>query len=542
MEKGIAPKDDVLVIGYDIGTTGAKTCLFSLGHQIELMARSVHEYSLQVVNGNGIEQNPDDWWRAMALGTADVIRQCGIRPSQVRALSFSAQMQSFVPVDTSGRSLRPSMSYMDQRGTVQQLRLLHRPPRISGISAALLLPSLHLTGGVSASVKDPVWKYLWMKDNEPELFARLAYWLDVKDYLAMRCTGRPTMTHDSANATFLYDTRQGKLRWSEWLCRAHGVERRHFPEVIGATDIVGPLSQEAARDLGLEEGIPVVGGGGDLTMQALGAGCVEAGDTHVYIGTSGWVSAVVKSRTLDINHFMASILGARPGHYNYIGEQETSGKCLEWVRDHIALDEIGIYLAKHHVAEDPDSEYSSLLDYLSQVISETPAGSGGVIFAPWLHGNRSPFEDPNARGILFNIGLDTGKRKLIRAVVEGIAFQKRWYLECMTPRIALREPLRFVGGGALSESVCRILADVTGRSLAVIENPQTAGAAGAATCCGLALGVFPDFPSVQSCIKVAKTYEPDRSLAEVYEKNYQAFRNLHPSNRKTFALLNAGSR
>ncbi len=128
---------------------------------------------------------------------------------------------------------------------------------------------------------------------------------------------------------------------------------------------------------------------------------------------------------------MASILGARPGHYNYIGEQETSGKCLEWVRDHIALDEVGVYLSQRHVAEDPNARYLSLLDYLDEVVAETPPGAGGVIFTPWLHGNRSPFNDPLARGMFFNIGLDTGKRTLIRAVVEGIIYQKRWYLECM---------------------------------------------------------------------------------------------------------------
>ena len=409
-------------------------------------------------------------------------------------------------MDHDGRPLRPAMTYLDQRAESQRRRVAGRAPRVSGVHAGLLAVSLYLAGGVSASVKDPVWKYLWLRDNEPQLFTRLAWWLDVRDYISLRCTGRATMTEDGAHATFLFDTRRGGRGWSRRLCRWYGVDPAHLPPVVKATDVVGPLTAAAAHDLGLEPDIPVVAGGGDVTMQALGAGCVNAGDTHVYIGTSGWVASVVTRRTLDLRHYMASILGARPGHYNYIGEQETSGKCLEWVRDHIALDEVGIYLSQRHVAEDPAAQYLSLLEYLDQVVAETPPGAGGVIFTPWLHGNRSPFSDPHARGMFFNIGLDTGKRMLIRAVVEGIIYQKRWYLECMARKCTIREPLRFVGGGAVSSVTAQILADVTGRRVDVVENPQHAGAAGAAACCALALGIHPDFPR-------RRTIDPRLALA-----------------------------
>lgn len=529
-----------LVIGYDLGTTGAKTCLFRLGDRVELLGHAVREYPLQITAEGGAEQDPEEWWRAVIEGTGQVLRECDVPAGGVRAIAFSAGMQSFVPVDADGRALRFAMTYLDQRAGGQRRRVLRRAPRASGINLWLLVASLHLTGGVSASVKDPVWKYLWLRDNEPDQFERLAWWLDVKDYLVLRCTGRPTMTPDSANATFLYDTRRGGRGWSRLLCRWHGVKRGHLPEVIRATDVAGPLSAEAARALGLKEGIPVVGGGGDLTMQSLGAGCVEPGDTHVYIGTSGWVASVVPRRTLDLRHFMASILAARPGCYNYIGEQETSGKCLEWVRDHIALDEVGVYLAKRHVTEDPEAQHATLLDYLGEVVAATPAGAGGVIFTPWLHGNRSPFEDPRARGMFFNIGLDTGKRKLIRAVVEGIVFQKRWYLDCMARKIPLKEPLRFVGGGALSAVTAQILADVTGRTVAVVENPQYAGAAGAAVCCGMALGFYPGFQAVAASIRTVRTCVPDRAHREIYDRNFRVFKRLYAANRKNFALVNNG--
>ncbi|MCL4180704.1 MAG: FGGY-family carbohydrate kinase [Verrucomicrobia bacterium] len=531
-----------LVIGYDLGTTGAKTCLFRLGDRIELLGRAMREYPLQLTPGGGAEQHPADWWRAMTEGTGEVLRKCGVAPGQVRALSFSAGMQSFVPVDATGEALRPAMTYLDQRAEAEQRRVLCRAPRVSGMNAFLLGASLHLTGGVSASVKDPVWKYAWMREHEPGLFGRLRWWLDVKDYLTLRCTGRATMTEDSANATFLYDTRGGGRGWSPLLCRWHGVNRSHLPEVVKATEIVGPLTAEAARELGLEPGVLVVAGGGDLTMQTLGAGCVDPGDTHVYIGTSGWVASVVTRRTLDLKHLMASILGARPGHYNYIGEQETSGKCLEWVRDHIALDEIGVFLSQRHVADDPEARHASILEFLGEVVADTPAGAGGVIFTPWLHGNRSPFEDRHARGMFFNIGLDSGKRRLIRAVVEGILYQKRWYLECMARRCAINEPLRFVGGGALSPVTAQILADITGRTVAVVEMPQDAGAVGAAACCGLALGIYPGFKECAQSIRATRTHAPNPEHRAVYERNYRIFKRLYSSNRHNFTLANSGLR
>ena len=174
------------------------------------------------------------------------------------------------------------------------------------------------------------------------------------------------------------------------------------------------------------------------------------------------------------------------------------------------------------------------------MVGEAPPGAGGVIFTPWLHGNRSPFEDPNARGMFFNLSLDTGKRKLIRAVVEGILYQKRWYLECMARKFPINDPLRFVGGGALSPVTAQMLADITGRTVAVVENPQNAGAAGAAACCGLALGVYPNFPAIARSVRITRTHTPDPAHRAVYDRNYGVFKRLHADNRKNFALLNGG--
>jgi xylulokinase len=531
-------KERLYVVAYDIGTTGTKTCIFRLADTVELVSCASERYPLYVGEGGEGEQECGDWWTAMETTTRRVLADSGVNPDDIRALSFCSQMQGLVLVNREGEPLRRAMSYLDQRARAQKARGLEFGLTMEGMNLFRLLRSLRITGGVSASVKDPLWKYKWVEENEPELFRRVYKWLDVKEYLIHRCTGTFCMTEDSANATFLYDTRPGRRGWSEGMCRTFGVDPNHLPDIIGAADSAGKLTRKAAEDLGLEEGIPVFGGGGDASLLGLGAGCTEEGDTHVYIGTSGWVSTVVRKRKVDVRHFIASILGARQGYYNYFSEQETSGLCLEWVRDHLALDEIGIYLSKKNVAEGSEAEYPTLLDYLGSVVEQTEPGCGGVIFTPWLHGNRSPFEDPNARAMFFNIGLGTGKRMMIRSVVEGLAYHKRWMLECIEEKVKTGETIRFVGGGAQSDVTAKVLADILGRPVEAVRNAKNAGAMGAAVLCGIGLGVIRDFTEAKRSIPVRKRFEPSAEHRDVYDKNFVVFKELHRYNRKAFAALN----
>jgi xylulokinase len=254
--------------------------------------------------------------------------------------------------------------------------------KISGINLLKLLLSIRETGVVAASVKDPVWKYRWVEKNEPAVFERIYKWLDVKEFLICRCTGNFIMTEDSAFATLLYSIRKGREGWSKAVCNLLGVNwitcRRLLNQPIKR--VYSP--EEAASMLGLAAGTPVFGGGGDASLIGVGAGSVLSGDTHIYAGTSGWVSTVVDKPLLDINSMIASIVGAQPGKYNYFAELETAGKCLEWVKDHLALDEIGVYLGGELIHESKETVYTSLYDYLSKVIEKVTARLRGSHFYP----------------------------------------------------------------------------------------------------------------------------------------------------------------
>ncbi len=532
--------ENPLILVHDVGTTSSKSCLYRIGDHLEIIETALEEYPLYVLENGGIEQDPDEWWAAVCRGTHTVLERAQVAPETVQGMAFCAQMQGFIPVDASGNALCRAMSYMDTRGTAQRKHYLQDGLiQIEHMNALKLLNALRITGGASASAKDPMWKYLWLHDNQPELFRAMRYWMDVKDYMVMRCTGKFTFGFDTAHATFLFDTRPNKLVWHHGLCRTYDVNPDHLPPVIHATDQVGGLTEKAAQALGLPVGLPVFGGGGDLSSISLGAGSVEANSTHIYIGTSGWVCAIVDRRMTDIDGMVASILSAVSGKYNYISEQETSGRCLQWIRDHLALDEIGIYLEQRTIA-DLEEEYRTLYAYLGKVVDETPPGANGVIFTPWLHGNRSPFEDPYARGMFFNLNLQTGKRDLIRAVLEGDAYHKRWMLETVEKKVPRRETVRFVGGGARSDTWAQILADVTGRTIEVIDRPENAGAAGAALICGVGLGAI-QFDDIPRIVHVAKTFTPRSQFKALYDKHYAVYRKLHKQNKALFRQLNAAN-
>jgi len=530
--------EGVYILTHDVGTTNNKTCLYRLRETIALVDSALVGYPLYTTPGGEAEQDAHDWWSAVCQATRTVISRSGIDPAQIQGMAFCAQMQAFVPVDARGQVLRRPMIYMDQRATLQMERgLQHGFPRIEGWNAYKTLRSLQITGGLSASVKDPLWKYHWMRENEPGLFAQLYKWLDVNDYLVLHSTAVFSMGVDSAHATFLCDTRPGKIGWSEPICELFDVNMDHLPPIIQSTDVAGELTAAAAQELGLIPGIPVFGGGGDLSLIAIGAGCLDLYDTHIYIGTSGWLASTVDKRMTDIGGLIASILGAIPGWYNYIAEQETAGRCLQWVRDHLALDEIGVYLADNPYS-DAVGLVENLYEFLNQEVERAAPGSGGLIFTPWLHGNRSPFEDPYARGIFFNIGLQTGKREMVRAVLEGVAYHQRWMLERVEKKVPHRESLRFVGGGAQSPAWAQILADVTGRRIEVVGHAQNAGTIGAAVVCAVGLGLLDSFQDAGSLIKIERTYEPQSEYKAVYDRNFDVYVQLYERNKELFKKLN----
>ncbi|NMW92699.1 carbohydrate kinase [Mobiluncus mulieris] len=530
----------MLVLSYDVGTSGVKTCLYQSGESLSLVASALDTYDLTIFPDGGAEQDPEEWWRAIVTTTQALRETHPQELAQVAGISFCSQMQGLVLVDATGQHLRPAMSYLDQRATKQKHDGLETGFKISGMNAKKLLSSLYRTSAVSASVKDPMWKYLWVKENEPEVMARTRWWLDVKEYLIGRMTRRFIMSLDSAFATLLLDVRAPQPVWAARLARSFGVNPAHLPPIVPSTEAVGTLRPEIAAELGVPDTAVVYAGGGDASLIGVGAGACTVGATHAYWGTSGWVSTVTDRRVVDTGAMIATVDGADCGKYNYFAELETAGKCFEWVRKHLAEDEINVYLSHHDQTEDTEHQYRSLYDYLSKVISCAKPGADGVIFTPWLHGNRCPFEDANARAMFFNISLETGKTELLRAVIEGVCFQLRWFLETQERKVNTSKTLRFVGGGALSPVTCQILADILGRQVETVASPQNVGSVGAALVALVGAGEIRDLTEATSqLVKPNATYHPNPATRAVYDRQYAVFKTLYRNNRQAFTRLNA---
>ncbi|MEM9549229.1 MAG: FGGY-family carbohydrate kinase [Bacteroidota bacterium] len=530
--------DVTYVIAHDIGTSTHKCSLVALGDTAELMVSKINHYDLEVSSESGyVEQDPNDWWKAICKGSIEVLNETGVDKSRIKAIVFCAQMQGFVPVDKEGKHLRQAINFLDGRANAQIERNLYKGLiKINGWNAYKTLRSLYISGGLNATPKDPLWKYHWMRDNEPDKFERMYKWLDVKDYIIQRCTGRFCCTMDSANLTFLFDTRKGKYKWDNGLCSLFGVDSNHLPEVVHASDIAGTLTANAAAEMGLLEGTPVIAGGGDASLIPIGAGCTEVEQIHIYIGTSGWVSSVQQRRKLDIDNFIASIVGAIPEHYNYIAEQETAGICLQWVKDNLLRLDSNEDLSYRE--SDAIFKSEQFYQYLEKCLENTAPGADGILFTPWLQGNRAPREDNFARGMFFNIHLQTSKMEMIRAVMEGVAFHMRWMLEAMEQKTARHSVIRLIGGGA-TPAWGQILADVTGRTIEIVANPQSGGTIGAALVAGVGLGIYPSLGSVGKRIQITHRLQARTEFRETYDRSFKAFKMLYDGNKKIFRGLNA---
>ncbi|MCI9214613.1 MAG: carbohydrate kinase [Oscillospiraceae bacterium] len=508
------------VIAYDVGTTGLKTCMFriSAGESVQYLAGEVEHYQLHVLGNGGVEQQASDWWDAMARSTRRLLENSGTPKEEIQGITFCSQFQTVVMVDKGGAPLRRAMSCMDARADRQFKRCMSTGLKVEGLDIIKVLKYIKITGAVSGSAKDPAWKYLWVRDNEPDVYRNTYKWLDAKEYLTCRATGRMAASRDDASATFLYDVKN--RCWSKTLCKMLGINMDHLPELCDSTDQVGTLLPRAAEELGLAEGTPVFSGASDVSLCSVGAGCVELGDVLMYSGTSGWVATTVGKLHLDLGNLIGALVGVDPATYNYIAELETCGKCMEWVKDRI---------------DQMDMDYDQMIEY----IKDTPAGSNGVVFSPWMHGNRCPFDDANSRGVFFNLDITSHGSDLMKAVIEGVCMHMRWLLECTEKNFATNPAVRFAGGSAVSPYICQVMADVLGRDVEIIENPRQVGAMGAAALLAVSFGLLKDIKDIKKIIRVQKVYHPRPENTAVYDRILPVFKDLYYNNKKSFAALNA---
>jgi xylulokinase len=347
--------------------------------------------------------------------------------------------------------------------------------------------------------------------------------LDVNGYLTYRATGHMVFEWSSASA-FGLDLQ--KKDWLRTIIRYVGLDLGKFPPLVRSVDRVGGLTAEAARDCGLLEGTPVFGGGGDVPGAAVGSGAVGEGEGHIYLGTSGWVG-VVTHRTPTGRHGVVTIHSADPDRALLLAEMETAGACLKWIADEFY----------RHEQADPD--IPNVYALMDQDVGTIPPGSDFLICTPWMYGERSPVADTWVRSTFFNLSADHSREHLLRAVYEGVAYNLRWIIEIVETHFGFPLPaLRVVGGGARGAPWMQIIADVTGRRVETVVNPQEAGAVGAALTAAVGLGLYPDFEALKKVVRVERDFEPQACNAEVYDCLYQAYRRIYGCLRDLYREVN----
>jgi len=509
------------ILAHDTGTTSNKAVLVRLNG--EIVGHASAEYPVYYPKRGWAEQKPSDWWNAVVKTTRTLLERANVKPSDIAAIVFTTQMSGTIPVDSNGEPLMSCMIWLDTRAKEQAEKMSHGIIKIAGYGLTTLIKFLRITGGIYGHVgKDPICKILWVKEEQPRIYAETYKFLDCKDYLIYKCTGNFVISRDYANIWWMMDTRKGKFNWSDTILKKYGIERAKLPEIMKATDIAGKLTKEAAAEMGLIEGTPIVVGAGDVASAAIGSGAVREGKIHAYIGTSDWLGCHLSERKKDLFHYIGCICSAHPEMYLCVAEQETAGACLDWLKNTMFK----------------EGEEEDVYELFSEMASKINPGAGGLIFTPWLFGERAPLDDPTVRGGFHNLSLEHTREHLVRAVFEGVALNMKWALFYMERLAGKAESINVIGGGAISNVWCQILADALNRKINRVSDPKEAGAKGAAIIAMIALGHVKSFEDAEELVKIDSVFEPNYQNAIVYERLFKEFKNIYKNNRRMYRRLN----
>ena len=490
-----------MIISHDLGTTGNKATLVS--NDARLIAAVTVSYGADFGPGGRAQQDPHDWWAAMSAANRELLEKGGISSDQVDAVSFSGQMMGVVPVDAAGDIVRPAVIWADTRSGAQCDTLIERV----GMERAYAITGHRLNPTYSLS------KVMWLRDTEPEAFGRIDTVMQAKDYLAYRLTGVRVTDPSDASSTNAYD--QAAKTWSSELIEAADLSVSLFPEIVESTTVIGTVTTDAARETGLTAGTPVVIGGGDGPMAALGAGIIDASSgAYAYLGSSSWVSVSADAplhdpqmRSMTFNHVI-------PGRFVPTATMQAGGASLSWVTSLLAPTQ--------------DDRYTELLGAAAQ----SNAAEDGLFFLPHLLGERSPYWNPSARAAFVGLLMHHGRGNLTRAVLEGVAFNLYTGLRAFVENGTPIDTIDAIGGAANSGLLLDIFADVWGVPVSARDLVDEANAVGAAVVAGVGVGVFDDFDVALKFSRRTEQRSPDLSRHARYGGEYDtfldAYRRLEP--------------
>jgi len=482
-----------MFLGVDVGTGGTRAVVVDRTGRVVASEASEHA-AIHSAHVGWAEQDPEDWWRAAQVAIGTVLKLVGT----VESVGLTGQMHGCVMLDAEGVVLRPALIWCDQRTQPQCDWLVTKVglERLIELVANPALPNFTLT------------KLLWVKEHQPEIFGKIRHVLCPKDFIRLRMTGEYAMDMQEASGTLLLDV--AHRRWSTEVAEAAGIPMEWLPKLYEGPEVCAYVSEAGAAATGVKVGTPVVAGAGDQGAGAVGMGVLKPGMVSATIGTSGVVFAATDKPTLDPKGRLHTFCHAAPGIWHVMGVTNGAGLSLRWLRDTLM----------------PDASY----DVMMALAAEVPAGSDGMIWTPYLFGERTPHLDAKARAAFVGITASTTRGHFVRAVLEGVAMSLRETFTLFDERCIPVTEIRLGGGGARGELWRQIQADVYGRPVERLE-AEEGGAFGAALLAGTGVGAWPDVPTAcAETIRVAEVIEPRN--ASVMDRTYLEYRKIYPALRR----------
>jgi xylulokinase len=493
-----------LILAHDLGTTGDKATLFAPDGTV--VASTFASYETTYAQPNWAEQDPAGWQAALFESTRRLVKRNG---GDVAVVSFSGHMNGALAVDDDGTPLRPAIIWADQRAVAEAELIRQR----CGDAETYALTGNRISPAYTAA------KVLWIKEHQPDLFRRTHKILQAKDYAAFLLTGVLATDTSDASLTLLLDLHT--RHWAEPMFERLELDPALLPDPVPSATVIGAVTPAAAAATGLRAGTPVVIGGGDGACATVGAGSVRPGQAYNYLGSSSWVALATAEPVLDPTQRTFNLLHLDPDLYVALGTMQTAGGALDWFERLV-----------HDAGQDAPT-YAEL----DAAAAEVAPGGGGLLFLPYLMGERSPYWNPQARGAFVGLAMPDGRGALARAVMEGVAFNLRHILEVLVSQGVAVDSMRLIGGGGKSTLWRQILADIYGRPIAQLDLPAQATALGAAIAGGVGVGIYADYGVAQNLAPVARVNQPDPVAQARYEPLYTLFKDTYVALEPIFARL-----
>lgn len=491
------------ILAHDLGTTGNKATLYDA--EGNLTHSTFSGYETTYAHPGWAEQNPEDWWQAVCQSSRDLLKASGVAPADIACVTFSGQMMGCVPVDANAKPLRDAIIWADTRATAQADR----------VGQAISFEQIYKITGHRLSASYSLAKILWLKDHQPEIYNRTHKFLHAKDAMIARLTGHFATEPSDASGMNLYDLNTGS--WSDDIISAADIAGGKLPEILPSTGIAGEITPEAAAETGLLAGTPVVMGGGDGSCASVGAGVVADGSAYNYIGSSAWIGIAASQPVYDPNYGTFTFAHVVPGMFSPIGTMQAAGASYQWVRDQFY---------------EPDDRGGDIYEEMNQLAAGSEPGAKGLLYLPYLMGERSPRWNPNAKGAFVGLTIRHTKGDMIRAALEGITLNLRIILDAFRGQGADISAMRVIGGGAQSVLWNQMMADIYHLPVQRLAILEEATSMGAAVVGGVGVGLYPDFSIANRMNQMVNEIKPNRETVARYDEVYplfeEAYQRLEP--------------